>query len=85
MIAHLVSFLGEKFGTGWKSWDEVVSDLSNEIANNDRWDPGLTLGMVMVEFRRKKSECASHGASQATQRTQRLNQPRKSKTKRQKR
>jgi len=84
-LDHLVSFLGVKFGTGWKSWDDVVSDVSAEIAKNARWDAGLSLGMVMVEFRRKKSECVGHGASQATQRTQRLNQPWKSKMKRQKR
>jgi len=62
-----------------------VSDVRAEIAKNARWDAGLSLGMVMAEFRRKKSECAGHCASQATQRTQRLNQPRKSKMKRQKR
>jgi len=83
-VDKLANFLGMKFGTGWKSWEEAVSTLSVEIAGDDKWDPGLTLGMVMAELRRKKSECVSHGMGQATQRTQRLNQPRKSKVKRQK-
>lgn len=74
-------FLGVKFGTGWKSWDEVEDGLQIEIAGNIKWDPGLTLGMVLAELRRKKSEVGPRGSDQATQRVQRLNQPRKSKHK----
>ena len=58
--------------------------LQVEIDGDAKWDAGFTLGMVLADLRRKKSEVGPRGVDQGTQRVQRLTQPRKKKQKRRK-
>jgi len=81
--ARLASFLGMKFGMGWKSWGELESTVCSEVETNLQWEPGLTLGMVLAHFRRLKSESPDTDA-RVRHLTHKLNQPRRSKTKRKK-
>jgi len=81
--ARLASFLGMKFGMGWKSWGELESTVCSEVETNPQWKPGLTLGMVLAHFRRLKSESPDTDARERNL-THKLNQPRRIKTKRKK-
>lgn len=80
-LQHLAKFLGTKFGIGSKSWEELESTLCVAVQEDSQWDPGLTLGMVLAELHRQKSETSKAGPDRNTQLTNRVTQPKKNKRK----
>ena len=75
----MASFLGMKFGTGWKTWDELVINACAEVESNSQWDPGLTLGMVLAELRRKKANQRHEGHDGWRERANEVVRPRRRK------
>merc|ERR1712151_323489 len=80
-LDRMGSFLAMKFGTLSKSWQELREGILAEVSDNPTWQKGLSLGMVLTEMQKSRSNNKAMSAERANHLTDELVKPRKSKKK----
>ena len=78
-MQQLGSFLAMKFGIRACTWSELRSLLLTEVSTSPAWQNGCTLGMVLKDMRKQRSNNRSSSAESARNLTDELVRPRRKK------
>ena len=78
-LQKLGSFLSMKFGIRACTWSELRSLLLTEVSDCPAWQNGCTLGMVLKDMRKQRSNNVSNTAERHRNLTDELVRPRRKK------
>ena len=78
-LEKIGSFLSMKFGIRTCSWSDLRHKLLVEVSGNSEWQNGCTLGMVLKDMRKQRSNNRANSAERARHLTDELVKPRRKK------
>ena len=76
-LPEIGSFLSMKFGIRACSWVDLRSSLISEASSSSTWQNGCTLGMVLKDMRKQRSNNRVNSAERARHLTDELVKPRR--------
>ena len=78
-LEKMGSFLSMKFGIRACSWSDLRSMLLSEVSGSSAWQNGCTIGVVLKDMRKQRSNNRAHSAERDRHLTDELVKPRRNK------